>query len=52
MMLTFLIIVGLIFLFGKIWKDVIPAGMGILSIIIASVWAWYMFWWIINAIFG
>jgi hypothetical protein len=26
--------------------------MGILSIIIASVWAWYMFWWIINAIFG
>ncbi len=51
-MFTFLVIIGFLFLVGRFWKDVIPAGASILSVIIGAVWAWYMFWWIVEAIFG
>lgn len=51
-MLTFLVVIGLIFLIAQIWKDVIPAGMGCLSVIFASIWAWFMFWLIVDTIFG
>ena len=51
-MLTILLIIGLLVLVGIFWKDVIPAGADFLSVIIGAVWAWYMFWWIVGAIFG
>ena len=51
-MLTVLLIFGLVVLVGMFWKDVIPAGADLLSVIIGAVWAWYMFWWIVEAIFG
>ena len=47
-----LLIIGLVVLVGMFWKDVIPAGADLLSVIIGAVWAWYMFWWIVEAIFG
>lgn len=51
-MFAILVIIGLIVLVGVFWKDVIPAGADLLSVLIGAVWAWYMFWWIVDAIFG
>lgn len=51
-MLTVLLIIGLVVLAGYFWKDVIPAGADIFSVIIGAVWAWFMFWAIFEAIFG
>lgn len=51
-MFTVLIIIGLLVLVGLFWKDVIPAGADLLSVLIGAVWAWFMFWWIFDAIFG
>jgi len=54
--LGILLIIGLVVLVGYFWKDVIPAGADIISVLIGAVWAWYMFWWlfdaVISAIFG
>jgi hypothetical protein len=50
--LTILLVIGLIVLVGYFWKDVIPAGADIISVIIGAVFAWYMFWAIVEAIFG
>ena len=51
-MLTVLLIIGLVVLVGIFWKDVIPAGANLLSVIIGAIGAWYAFWWIVEAIFG
>lgn len=51
-MLGILLIIGLVVLVGYFWKDVIPAGADIISVIIGAVFAWYMFWAIVEAIFG
>lgn len=51
-MLTILLIIGLLVLVGVFWKDVIPAGADFLSVVIGAVWAWYMFWWIVELVFG
>jgi hypothetical protein len=51
-MLTILLIIGLVALVGYFWKDVIPATADIISVIIGAVWAWFMFWWLVEAIFG
>ncbi len=51
-MLTILLVIGLVVLVGYFWKDVIPAGADIISVIIGAVFAWYMFWAIVEAIFG
>jgi hypothetical protein len=50
--LTILLIIGLLVLVGVFWKDVIPAGADFLSVVIGAVWAWYMFWWIAELVFG
>ena len=50
------LIIVLVILVIKFWEDVIPAGAGLLSVVIGAVWAWYVFWWlfdaVISAIFG
>ena len=51
-MFTVLLIIGLLVLVGVFWKDVIPAGADILSVIIGAVWAWFAFWMLVDAIFG
>ncbi len=51
-MFTVLLIIGLLVLVGVFWKDVIPASADIISVIIGAVWAWFMFWWLVDAIFG
>jgi len=51
-MLTVLLIIVLLVLVGMFWKDVIPAGASLLSVIIGAIWAWFVFWWIVDAIFG
>jgi hypothetical protein len=47
-----LIIIGLVVLVASFWEDVIPAGAEFLSVVIGAVWAWYMFWWIVELVFG
>ena len=51
-MFAFIVIVGALVLIISFWKDVIPATADFLSVAIGAVWAWYMFWWIVEAIFG
>lgn len=51
-MFGILLIIGLLVLIGSFWKDVIPDGADFLGFIIGAVWAWYMFWWLFDVIFG
>jgi hypothetical protein len=50
--LSILVIIGLLVLVGFFWKDVIPAGADIFSVIIGAVFAWYMFWALVEVVFG
>jgi hypothetical protein len=50
--LAILLIIGLLVLVGIFWKDVIPAGADLLSVIIGAVFAWYAFWALVDIVFG
>ena len=48
-MLLLIVLLALVVVF---WKDVVPAGAELLSVAIGAVWAWFVFWWLFDLIFG